>query len=468
LISDQLQTLWDDVLPSFIRALGDGRVAYEKVWEYEPLSNLHFIRKLEQLPFANTEMLIDSLGRFEGIKLTGGEDPVFLSTGKSFWLAIDGTSTEPHGRSRFVDAPQRVWKRRQKALDLRDLFLKRFVLRGGIAYVPETEKDDATGEIVDVFDATAKAYNDLLAGGLMMFPSDRDTNGNRKFEFDGGELKTMDSSFVEGIIDGMDDEQLLSFGILPQTIQSEGVGSFALVAHHTRILFAVIDDIVRQFVKHFQKYVIDKVIEVNFTAADRPVVRMVYKKLSEEPDSLAMEVVKNWLTSPQLSALILSGTVDVAAMLETAGIPVSDNLSEKLERLFTTLSTSQTPPQTPGQPGTTPTSPVQLSLNLPPVPAATGPNTTPPTGQPSQPTPDPLPDMGLWCQVVQGVRDGNIDADFGGELLRKHYPGVEESRVANAVGLTVVEQKNGTTTVRPKMSPRTTAPLRSFRAGNRN
>lgn len=350
LLSEHIQKLWNDTLKPMLQAIGNGRVAFEKVWDWDDDAGLTYLRKLEDLPFNNTEMVLwkkddadlpspESVGAFKGIKLTGGPEDVELDAEGSWWLALDETSTQPHGKSRFIGAPQATWEQRREALKLRGLFIKRFCLQGGVVHAPETITNE-DGELVDVFEEIAKAYDDLLAGGLLCMPNDRERNGDGTigdyvYNFTAAGLEVKDGSPLVTMIQSMDDEQLLSFGILPQTIQSEGVGSFALVAQHMLIMFSVIEDLVQQFVTSFQKYVADKSVEMNFEKGD-VTIELTFQKLTERPDDLAVELVKAWLTSPALSPVLLTGAVDLAALLDLVGVPVSDDVSQRLQRLLET------------------------------------------------------------------------------------------------------------------------------------
>lgn len=332
LLGAQCQKLWQETLPRMVDAFGNGRVAFEKINAYEAVSGLNFFKSLEDLPFAQTEMALTDQGDFAGIELTVGEDGVTIPPDCSWWLALDATALEPHGRSRFLGAPHKTWERRQETLRLRDLFVERFALRGGVAHVPETVQDE-DGNIIDVFEAIQEAYASVQAGGFMALPNARDKEGNYLFDFTEAKLENYDAGPITEVLDSQDAEQLLSFGIPPKTvIEGDAVGSFALVSQQMLILFAVIEDIVDQFVKSFQRYVIDKVVGMNWTLG-KPRIQLVYTRLTEKPDNLASELVKLWLGSGQLSPFVLSGAVDVEKVFERVGIPVSPEFTQTLQEL---------------------------------------------------------------------------------------------------------------------------------------
>ena len=272
----------------------------------------------------------------------------------------------------ILGAPRKTWEYRQKALALRDKFLRRFVLRGGVFHGPP-EAEGADGQPVDNYKEVAKAFEMMQAGDLLCLDDEQDEKGNYKQNLKemGGELRTAEP--LTRLLEVMDDEQLLAFGIPPQAIQSEGVGSFALVAHHTQILLSAVEDIVAQFVVSFQQYVVDKVVEMNFDPDTAPRFRVEYTKLTDSPDTVATEVVKNWLTSPQASPLLTSGAVDVLGMLAAVGIPVSDDAEAALLRMTeaarAAASAAALPPAPPQPPAAVPDARTVVELRNAPLPA---------------------------------------------------------------------------------------------------
>jgi hypothetical protein len=339
LLASHLQRLWDSSLTGMTAAIGDGRVAYEKIWDYDPDANLSHIRKLEPLPFRLTSMRLTEQGEFNGIDLTARPEPLSIPPEKSWWLALDPTAGEPHGRSRYVGAPHEVWKERREAIRLRKLFLKRFAVRAGVAHIPPTVEDER-GQLIDNFEATGKAIDELLAGGMLLFPNTRDPQGNYEYDYT-DPPSTLDPSPIDTVIDGLDAEQLRAFGVPEKTvIEGQAVGSFAMVSQQMLILYAVVEGLLSQFVDSFQKYIIDKVVEANYCRLTAPRITASYIPLTQQPNSLLADLVRSILTAPQLSPLVASGAIDLPQMLEDAGIPVTADLAERLRELLTPQSPS--------------------------------------------------------------------------------------------------------------------------------
>lgn len=280
-LAEQLQRLWGETLPSMCQSIGDGRVAYEKVWRYDAGRNLNVIERLEPLPFRQTALQLDEDGDFAGLELRVGEDAVKLPPQKCWWLALDPTVLEPHGRSRYVGAPCETWKQRQETFRLRKLYLKRFALRGGVAHIPPTVKNEQTGLVEDNFAKMAAAYESYYAGGLIMFPNSRDTHGRFLNEWT-EQPSAMDPTPLETVLDGQDTEQLRAFGIPEKTvIEGAQVGSHAMVTVQMLTLLSVVEDLLNQFTGSFRKQVIDNVIALNYRGTEAPQITITYPPLKE-------------------------------------------------------------------------------------------------------------------------------------------------------------------------------------------
>lgn len=322
-LADQLQVLWDQTLTRMLPAVGRGRVAFEKVLEYDPETNLNTYRKLQDLPYQNTSLKLTPDGSYDGIELTvKGQDPVHLPAEKTWWLALDPDVLHPHGKSRYQGAPEETWKDRQKALKLREVFIKRFVIGWAKAHVEKTiELED--GQIVSGLEVIANNYSAMKSGGILAMPNTRDKDtGDYLWDIEQlPEVKSIQP--LDDCIDGMDAEQLRALGIPEKTVtEGEGVGSYAMVSQQMLTLFAVVEDILDQFVVSFQKYVIDPICAYNWETP--PKITIGFARLTSRPDSLLVETVKGLLLNPQMLEVALSGGLDLRQMLETAGIPITE------------------------------------------------------------------------------------------------------------------------------------------------
>lgn len=330
---ESLQQLWERSLTDMLDSFAYGRVAFEKVFEYQAKTGINTIRKLEALPFKQTEMQLDE-GEYQGVKLTAKSQTLELSADETWWLALDPTALEPHGKSRFSGAPYKVWAARDHLFKLRKKFAERFVIRGGTARVPNGEQLE-DGEIRDPYEVMENALEALYSGGSLMLPGEKDRNGEYLWQFNEAEVRGLDPSPIDALIDGTDVEQLRSFGIPEKTvIEGEAVGSFAMVSQQMLLLLAAVEDVLAQLVDSFQRYVVDKLVAMNWFR-DAPQITITFPSLTKRPDSAVSRLVEALLANPMFLEAMLAGGVDVREVLEQVGLPVTDELEQRFAEALT-------------------------------------------------------------------------------------------------------------------------------------
>lgn len=328
--SAQLASLWEQTLPDCMDAIARGRVAFEKVFDYDDENNLTIIRKFDALPFKSTRMKLDDDGCFAGIEIQDAKAKwQLIPPEKSWWLAINPTALNPHGTGLYVGAPAKTWKTRQEAARLRDKFLRRFVL-GWILIRCRPTTEDENGQIVDNFDKMLNAVDDMLAGGAMAMSNEQDPTTNNFLETVENVGDVRDAAPLENTIDGMDAEQVRAFGFSEKVLtEGAAVGSYAMVAQQSGLLYALCLGLVRQIATSFQRYVVDKLAPLNFGASIK--VTVVYPRMTEQQQAWIIDLVKGMVANPQLSPLVLSGAIDVRQILEMVGIPLVGDAAERLE-----------------------------------------------------------------------------------------------------------------------------------------
>lgn len=345
-LADLVQSLWYSSLESMSESISKGRVAYEKVWAFDPTRLLTYIRKFEPLPFEQTTQQRDANGHFTGIKVESNKkskrkklngrteevaDSITLTEDKSWWLAIDATALEPHGRSRYLGAVRKEWEQRCEIFKLRDIFLKKFMLRGGIAHGPE-DGEDEDGTKFSYPDQLTLALKALQTGGLLYIPGERDENGDYPITFT-ETPNLQDPSPVDAVIDKSDIRILRGFGISELSVQQTGdLGSFAMAVVHRLVLMSVVQSILQQWVDSFQKYVINKCVEQNFEGPSHSLSDMLvitYPDLTAVPDSLMQEIAKAIVSAPTLSPV--STALDIEQILDAAGIPIAPDFQDRLQ-----------------------------------------------------------------------------------------------------------------------------------------
>lgn len=329
-LADQLATLWEDTLPKCRDSLSRGRVAFEKMLDFDVENSLTIVRTMDELPIGMTSMEIHK-GCYAGIKLKGCSE--VIPPEKSWWLAINPSPLEPYGRGILMGAPYKTWKTRQEAVRLRDVFVRRFVLGWIVARCRPTVEDEQ-GVKTDNFNAVLDAVDNMRAGGAMAMSNERGEDGEYLDTIENvGEVK--DVSRLDATIDGMDAEQVRAFGFSEKVVtEGNAVGSFAMVREQAGLLYSLALSLLGQIAKSFQKYVVDKCVDVNCAGKTR--ITIVYPKITEQQQSWLIDVVKGMMGNPQLSPLILSGAIDVRQILESIGVPLTSEAETALEAFLRT------------------------------------------------------------------------------------------------------------------------------------
>ena len=329
---EELQNLWSQTLTSMLDAIAYGRVAYELEWSGK--SGYQVPSKCEPLPFEQSRMRLCE-GHFDGIdvKAVSGEWLEITPT-NAWWLAIDATVVQPHGRSRFLDAPYNVFKEKAGAKENRKTAVTKWATRGPIMRGPITEFDEQTQEVYEVLPEMSPAVDGWSKGAMLYLSNARDPaskDGNEfKYVVEQADLGTFDPNALNDTMERLDVEMARAFGIAEQTImEAGGVGTYGSITQKMLLLFAVCEGILDQWCRSFEKYVIGKTLAVNGLPEDA--VTLSYTSLAQRPDAFVFEVVKLLLANPSFVEGILSGGIDLQQMLEDAGLPVTDQLMQAMQ-----------------------------------------------------------------------------------------------------------------------------------------
>ncbi len=337
---EKMQDVWERHVVDMCDAIGHGRVAFEQRWAFCEKSGVNYLRRLDALPFRNTKMLVED-GRFCGIKLSGPEsitedNSVTIPPDCAWWLALDATVVEPHGKSRFLGAPRVEWESRSQLFSLRLKYLRKFMLRGGVIRGPGQVKDPRTGEWIDTASAIAASLDDLREGGFLFLSDTRDKNGN--FLFDVEEPpKLEDPTPIEVALDKSDIRMLRSFAISELSVQQTGdLGSFAMAVMHRLILNATVGGIVSQFSESFAEHCVHRGALLNHMPGSLPEISVTFPDMTAVPDSLMVEIAKAVVTSPALPPG--AALLNLRTIFEVAGIPITDDFDARIQKALATAA----------------------------------------------------------------------------------------------------------------------------------
>lgn len=340
-----LQDLFDRSLSSGLDAIAYGHQAHEIAWKAG--NGCQYPSQLVPLPQdVATPICEDGLPVRVKLSAEDEKEDLCLERGY-FWLsAVEASALCPLGKSQFQGAVEDVWKERRQLVGNRVKFGRKSAVGTSLIRAPETVANE-DGTLVDFHSRVADAVRAADAGDALILSNERTIGANGadgdykiSIERQGGECN--DASPLISLIDSVDAELLLAAGIPPKTvIEGDAVGSFALVTQQMQLLLTRVEGLLRPICDTFYRDVVQIVSLVN--TGDANSFSLDFSPLSQRPDDMANEIVKTVITSPQLSPLILSGAVDLPAMLRAAGIPISEDAAERFAKLAQQTATIPAP-----------------------------------------------------------------------------------------------------------------------------
>lgn len=378
-IQKALQKLWEQTVPAMIQAVGFGRVAFEKDWDYVTKSGVGItvIKRLEPMEYHDSRLRLSEDHKFDGFDVRVSANPdkwLPVESVNAWWLAINATAKNPHGVSWYRGAVEDAWRTKKKTMRNRDIFVRRFAIRGGVAHGPETLTDERTGQIIDCQAKMVEAADNLYSGGTTYLPntphSDPDMRAAGKYEWDFAEANaaTLDPGPILAVEDKDNVAILRAFGIPEKAaIEGDGVGSFSQLSLQILTLFAVVDSIVAQFIDSFNAYCVQATREANYGEGPGPEFEAHAVKLTNRPDSFVVQLVTSLASNPQFATIMLSGGVDLRGLLESLGLPVSPQLEELAKQVAGRFMATVGP--VAGAPGQGPGLDAGVAISGDPVPA---------------------------------------------------------------------------------------------------
>jgi hypothetical protein len=333
-LAENLTTTWRRTLPAALRAFSYGRAAFEKTYRFESGGRLATIAGLDPLPFEQTQMRLDPSGSFAGIELSAKGETFLLSPQRSWWLALDATPLEPHGRSRYLGAPLTVHRERKELQRQEQIWYSKFAVGHGVARAPEREDDDPVrsagpeselgddGRLLDPMDVLRDRCAEIESGGVLVLSSK--TYGDGKYLYDYVESQGQrDGAPLENRRRQLDTAALRSLGIPERALTHDpSSGSYAMAEAHREVLFNTCEGILRCIVESYQKYVVDKAVAVNWPAASRPRLTLRHQPVGDESRRQARDLVEKLLGGTEVSPLVRDGVIDAKKLAEIARLPL--------------------------------------------------------------------------------------------------------------------------------------------------
>jgi hypothetical protein len=112
---------------------------------------------------------------------------------------------------------------------------------------------------------------------------------------------------------------------------------------HWKVLGSTCEGVIGQIVASFQDQVINHTVRLNYGPEGRPTLTLKFEPIADPTRALVIELVKAIIDAPAPSALVTHGVIDLAKMLENAGLPVGDDVQAKLDAIREALKVAPPP-----------------------------------------------------------------------------------------------------------------------------
>lgn len=268
-ICENANALWKAKIHDALKSFSYGRAAFEKAYEHSPDKDALLLSKLDYIDFVGSEMVLED-GCFAGVKV--GKET--LPTEAVWWLAIDPTPQNPHGRSRYAGAPAKVREWRKVLEEQERTWYRRFAIGQGVARFPEPSGPNTTLTENHPRTALASQLADIESGGSLLLSSQQYTtqdgspSGVYQYDFTPSD-GLRDGSALKVRRDSLDVCTLRAMSIPEMALQNNGdTGTFAMAEAHQTLLWANADQLQAQIVESFKKYVVDKIVAYNYVGVD--------------------------------------------------------------------------------------------------------------------------------------------------------------------------------------------------------
>jgi hypothetical protein len=339
-LAANLTSVWQEALPHALRAIAYGRAAFERTYRHDAREELFLVDGLDFLPFEHTRLVLDDVGSFAGIELEVGEEKILLEPPRAWWFALDPTTTQPHGRSRYLGAPWDVFRQRRQLAEQESIWFAKFALGHGVARAPEKEdldpacdlgdlgEIDERGEPIDPMEVMREQCALIESGGVLVLSSK--TYGDGKFLYD--YIPTPgpgDGSALENRRRMLDAAALRSLGVPERALtQDSDRGSYALAEVHRQVLEQTCEGILAQLANAFGKHVVQKAIGVNRWAGSPPVLTLLRQPIGGENRHYARELARILLAEGDGPAGPAAAMLDLPKLLELANLPTIGPISK--------------------------------------------------------------------------------------------------------------------------------------------
>lgn len=343
LIQSTFAVQMPEILANGLLAVRYGFSPFEKVWEKK--DGYLTINRLKPLLVQNTTFLTDG-NDVTGLRnKVGNSDAVDLDLTKCFWWTYAGEGEDPYGRSRLENIRKR-WSEAEQIIERFAKYLAKVAgIIGQIHYPDGTSKNAAGADWPNQWLA-AQIAQDAAAGRWLLIPNkfasflsgdsgitpavlEKALASAGKSDWMVSFLDPGGTDFAPGFTTALQYyDALLVRGLFqPERSLLEGHhGTKADAGKHDEMSVMDSSSLVRNFVRYFNRYVVDDVLVLNFGEVARGAVMAEAPPLSEDSGDTQDKTILALLasTNPAVSETA-ARMIDLAALYDDRDIPIVED-----------------------------------------------------------------------------------------------------------------------------------------------
>ena len=325
-IQKQNERLWPRAIQKILLALDNGFAPFEKLWDLDE-NRRAIIRKLKPLNPDITDVEVDdNTGAYAGLS----QGKITLTPAESFTFTHDGPYGQFRGRSLLENIIDE-WKAWKGVMNKTRMYATK---AGGVIVMieyPPGKSLDANGAEIDNYKAAKEIMRNLEIGNSVYMPNLLAAFAEElaKKGIDIKDLRSWKITLLEAGNHGEDlvlilrhlESQMMRGFLVPERTATEGqAGTKAEAGIHGSIALSASGITFTDIVRHWNSYVIDKMLILNYGITSKGSVYMVGESLSKEKQAFFRQILDKILTAPGNVGL-LDGWINMDRMKEVAGVP---------------------------------------------------------------------------------------------------------------------------------------------------
>jgi len=317
-----VKRLWRDLVRTSLTAVEFGFAPHEKIWTLDGQGKPDLKQLNDLQPWYTTVLVDKTTNRYAGLRYrpagrlsTFGE--VFIPAEKSFVFTHGKAYGSLYGVSRLEPALD-PWNDGRNARRNLGAYLKRKGDPPIKGRAPAETRHDANGSEIDCMEEALKNLRALESGGVAVFPSEFDDEGNPVWDAEYMKVPERAAEFLDAL--KYHDDRAFRGTLVPEAVAThDNVGAFAAIQQYTDTFMTLENLLAEDFLAHATQYIVQPLAALRYGPAIE--VELTAESLDSHMSQQYRELVKALLAN-NLTAPMIAEAVDLIEVIEGAGLPI--------------------------------------------------------------------------------------------------------------------------------------------------